>query len=180
VPALGFRAHRGHDPRHVGGVAAGQQPEVELDHVGIQERHDRERAAVGAHVVERDAPPALAQAGERAQHDVGLLGERALGDLHHEGRAAQGRIGDVELQGARVRVQEQGEGRAERGLAGLLERGGAARAIDLREPAVLARGREQRAGRGAVRRPRERLVADHGPVAQVDDRLEGGADHPGH
>ena len=59
---LGLGADGRDDPRDVLGVAVAQQPQVELDHVGIEHRHQRQRARVGADVVERDAPAAAGAA----------------------------------------------------------------------------------------------------------------------
>ena len=176
---LGLGADRGDDPRHVLGLAVAQQPQVELDHVGIEHRHQRERARVGADVVERDAPAEPAQLRERAQQRLRALGQRALGDLHDEREAGARRVGQVVLERARVGVDEQAERRAEAALDRAGQRGLAARAVELGDAALLARGGEQRLGRGEpvpAAAAGQRLVADDAAVAQVEDRLVDGLD----
>ena len=79
--ALALRPDGAHDLRDVGGWAFLDEPQVELDHIGAQQRHERERAHVGAHVVERDAPAERSHARHLAEQLGGASGERALGDL---------------------------------------------------------------------------------------------------
>ena len=160
-------------------LAIVEQAQVELDHVGIEDRHQRQRARVGADVVERDAPAEPAQLGERPQQRLRALGQRALGDLHDEREAGARRAGQVVLERARVGVDEQAERRAEPALDRAGQRGLAAGAVELGDAPVLAGGGEQRFGRGEPVAPAaagERLVADDAAVAQVEDRLVDGFD----
>jgi len=57
-----------HPRRRARRAALLDQRHVELDDVGREERHQRERALVDADVVERDAAAALAQPADRGEH----------------------------------------------------------------------------------------------------------------
>ena len=60
------------------------EPQVELDDLGGDERHQRERAAVGADVVEGDRHAGPAQGVDAGEHLGGAVGQRALGELEHD------------------------------------------------------------------------------------------------
>ena len=85
---LGLGLHSGDDPRDLGGPAGGDEAEVELEHIGLDERKQPEGPRVRADVVERDAPAARARLlDERKQ--VGRTGrQRLLRDLHDQAQVA--------------------------------------------------------------------------------------------
>ena len=66
-----------------------QQFQVELDHVGAQERDQGERARVGADVVEGDPGAAPAQVLGQRDQVGGVVGEGALGQLDDQREAVQ-------------------------------------------------------------------------------------------
>ena len=178
VPPLGLGADGHDDPRDVLGRAVVEKVQVELDHVGVQDGGQRERARVGADVVEGDPPAALAQLGQRAQDGLGAFDERLLADVHQQ---RQGRVRErhVALQARRVRVEEEAEGRAQAGLLGEGDRG-VARGVVESGHGVLPAGRlEQRPRRMELPvlgpAAHQRLVADDPAIAQIHDRLEDGA-----
>jgi len=169
------------DGGELGGRRGLHEPQVELDDVGLEERHERERAAVGADVVERDRAAELAQALHGSEHVGRAVGERALRELDDEPervrRLREQRavaVGDGHREQARLGVDEQRPRPPQPGGERAAQRGGAARPLEVGEPAVRPRGAEQpvrelerRAGRAA----RERLVADDRAGLEVDDRL---------
>jgi hypothetical protein len=161
------------------------QAQVQLHDVRAQQRHERERQRLGAHVVERHGPAEGAHPLDRAQQVGRTGGEGALGDLEHHPQLAGGRLGDGEqvlerrrVEHLRLDVDEQ----RERGQQPLLDRTGegrpAAQVVELGEAAAAAGGGEQRvrALQRTHRPARERLVRDDGTAVEVDDRLEDGAD----
>ncbi len=153
--------HAGARPR---GAALLDQRHVELDHVRGEKRHQCQRALVDADVVERDAPAALAQPGDRGEHLGGPGGQRPLGELDHHAQAvglgAQQRLSPDR---GRLDVEEEGVRRAQAGGEGALGHGGAGGAVELREHPGGGGVAEQRGGRfqrRALRPARERLVGD--------------------
>ena len=178
MPVLRLGADRGHDPRHVLRRALAQQPQVELDHVGIQHGHQRQRARVRADVVERDAPAHRPQLGQRAQQRLRALGQRALGDLHDEREGGPARRPGRSPSSAPASALTNSENGALRPAAQrAFERRLAARAVQLVDASLGACGREQglRRCRAVVAAPAgQGLVADDAALAQVHDRLVDG------
>jgi hypothetical protein len=90
------------------------EPHVELEHLGRHERHQRERAAVGADVVEGDRAAQLAHPGHPGEHLGRPVGQRALRELQHHverfvGPREQRRapVGDRRVEQRRLDVDEQ-------------------------------------------------------------------------
>ena len=154
------------------GGAVAEQAQVELDHVGVEDRHQRERARVAADVVERDPPAGRAQPGQRAQHRLRPLDQRPLGDLDDERRPGGREVGRVVVERARVGVEEQRERGTEPVLGGRAQRGVAGGEIERQQAVLAAGGGQQRLGAAVLGVAQQRLVAADRAVAQVDDRLE--------
>ena len=169
-----------HARRDRRGAARLDQGHVELDHVGREERHQRERALVDADVVERDPAAALAQPRDGGEHLGRAVGERALGELDDHAQAPGAQVGlvgqrrVVAQHGGGLDVDEQRERRRQLRGERALDGGAAARAVELGDEPELVGGAEQRARglqRRALRPAGERLVGDGDPGVEVDDRL---------
>ena len=131
------------------GAARLDQRHVELDDVGREERHERERALVDADVVERDPAAALAQPGDGGEHLRGAVGERALGELDDDAQApgeqlvlvAERHV--VAQHGGGLDVDEQRQRRRQLRRERALDGGGAAGAVELVDDAERVRRAEQ-------------------------------------
>jgi len=164
------------------------QPQVELDHVGAQQRQEGQRHRLGADVVHGDAPAEAAHPLDRPQQLGRARRQRALGDLQHDPQLSRRLLGDREQLGQRSGAEhlrldgdEHRQRRDQPGPDGAAEGGDAARAVQLGEPAGRAGGGEQRVGplERALRTAGQRLVGDDGAGVELDDRLEDAADAAG-
>ncbi|MDA0136432.1 hypothetical protein OJ962_02915 [Solirubrobacter sp. CPCC 204708] len=163
------------------------EPQVELDDLRVHERHQRERAGVGADVIECDHHAARAHGLDAGQHLGGLVGQGALGQLDHDLELArrareQGHelLGHRDVEQRRLDVDEQRL--AQPGVQGAAQRGGAARPLELFDQPARAGGLEQQVGafeRRPDRASRQRFIADDLTRVEVDDRLVDGADEAG-
>ena len=151
------------------------EAQVELDDVRAQQRHQRERAGVGADVVERDPPAARAHRLDRGEQVGGPFGQRALGYLDDDVELVGGArpvgvqvIWRLGAKRARLDVDEEGaaaaDGRLERAARG----GGAAFPVEMDQAAGLRGGGEQAVGaleRRALWAAGQRLPAATAPVS---------------
>jgi len=151
--ALGLGTDRVEDVRHPDRRTLAYQPQVELDHVGAQQRHQRQRPVVGADVVERDPDACTAQVADRANQGRRLGGERALGDLDdrldafgQQARSALDLLGAAGIQGLGLHVDEQRRAATEVMTGRFLEGREAALGVELGEQALLTGGGEQEVG----------------------------------
>ena len=138
-------------PRGRDQVARLHESHVELDHIRRDERHERERALVGADVVDRDATPALAQPAHGGEHLGGARRQRALRQLGDEreafGLALQRVVeGLASVERERLHVDEQ-QPVAEIGGHHALDRRGAADTVELHGGLGVGRRVEQRGRR---------------------------------
>ena len=122
--------------------------------------------------------PVGAEARQRVQQRVGVGDQRLLGDLDHHGLAAGGDLlgGVAERLGGRVEEERERAGAVEVEAA---DRGLAQGGVELGDQVGGVGGGEQLLGRFEVAAglaADERLVADDGAVAQVEDRLVEGPD----
>ena len=69
----------------------GDERAVDLQRVPGEVVQDRQRRVAGAEVVELDADAEIQQLAEHGAHELGVLHQRALGDLEHEARRREGR-----------------------------------------------------------------------------------------
>ena len=92
--ALGFGVDGVDDRGDRGRRVLLDEPQVELDDLGPDEGHQRERAVVGADVVQRDRQAEGAQRLDAGEHLGGTVGQGALGELED----------DVELADRRARA----------------------------------------------------------------------------
>jgi hypothetical protein len=176
APPLRLGADRGHDPGAVLGRALREQPQVELDHVGVEHRHQRERARVRADIVERDAPARRAQPRERVQHRLGARDQRLFRELDEQREAGRRALGRDAVERRGVGVEEERERRVEpRPLRGR-ERRVARREVERQNAVLPPRRREQLLRRvqpaAGAAGAHQRLVADDSALAKLDDRLE--------
>jgi hypothetical protein len=157
------------------------EAQVELDDVGRQEGHHRQRARVGPDVVKRDGAAQRALELDSPQQLGGLAGQRALGDLQdHLEVALGGRVERAEVvgpvaPGVGLDVHEQAQGSAQAAAQRGPERRRLAGPVELGDAPGLARGGEHRVRplqRRALRAAGQRLVADDRARAQADDGLE--------
>jgi hypothetical protein len=185
--ALGVRVDRVHDLGDRGAGAFLYQPQVQLDHVGAQQRHERQGHRLGADVVHRDAPADRADPLDRAQQLGRAGGQCPLGDLQDHPQPARGGLRDGEqvLQGRavehlRLDVDEQGQRCLQAGGQRAGERRVAAGGVQLGEPAGLAGSGEEliRALERALRPAGQGLVGDHAAGVELDDGLEDAAHRP--
>ena len=154
---------------------------------GRQERHQRQRARVGADVVQRDARAHLAQTLRGRQQLGRPVGERALGELDEHGEALErglhqlgDLLGQLLREHPRIEVDEQRLARGHAHFQRSLERRPLALPLDLDLQALGAGGGEQvhrtlQTCAGGT--SRERLVADRLVRVQVHQRLVDGH-HP--
>ena len=177
---LGVGADRVHDG---GDRRAGQllrEPQVQLDHLGAQQRHERQRRRVGADVVERDPPAEPADPLDGAQQLGRTCGERALGDLDDDAQLARGALGDREQVVERRGVEHLGLDVDEQRQRRQQTRPTAPRKAAMRHASSSSASGRRAGGReqlvGPLERARgpagERLVADDRAGVEVDDRLE--------
>ena len=184
--ALGLGADRVDDLCDLGRRVLLHEAQVELDHIGREEGHQRERARVCADIVERNPDAALSQALDGGEHLGGTIGQRTLGELGEHGEALERLVeqrrdvlGALGAQQTRLDVDEQRLTAREAGVDAALQRGALALPLDLTLEAGDTSGLEQQVGAletRAARAARERLVADGLARVEVDERLIGGAD----
>ena len=84
--AFGFGVHGVDDRRDVRAGVVLDQRQVQLDHVGLDQRQQCQRRRVGADVVQGDAPTQLADPGDGLQQLRGLAGQGPLGQFQHDGQ----------------------------------------------------------------------------------------------
>jgi hypothetical protein len=183
--ALGLGGDRVDDRRQPAARPAAGARQVDLEHVGREHSHHRQRALGRADVVERHRAAQRAQVGDAPEQRGGPARERALGDLdgddHLRGRARV-QAAQVERQERRrvgLDVEEQHARRAQAGGDGRVQRAALAQPVELVEaPGVARRGEQRRRGleRAARRAAGERLVADRAAGREVDHRLEADLD----
>jgi hypothetical protein len=153
---------------------------IDLDDVGVDQRHRRQARRLDADVVERYPGGQPARLQNRFHQGGRVLCHGPLGDLddhlplpHQLGEDVEQPLPERPAEGERVEVDEQrevGELGGEEPLAGHAR----AEPVEVGRAAELGGGREQR-GRGfvaALRPACQRLEADDGPVLDRDDRLE--------
>lgn len=149
--------------------------QIQLDHVGAQQRHERQRAGVGADVVERDAPAARARRLDGRQQLRQAVGQRPLGQLDHAAEVASQLRQAPEAAGVGLGVDEQGQRALDGQPRGGRHGGGPARRIELTEATRGARGPEQliRMLEWRSEGPaRQGLKADDVARLQIHERLE--------
>lgn len=179
--ALRLRVDRMDDRRHVRGRPLLHEPQVELDHLGADEGHQRERPAVGPDIVERDGEALLAQTVDSADHVGRAVSQRSLGELDDDVQLALG----AEHEGRRVRrrrrrdhrrldVDEERRRWAQAAIERTLDRRDAAGPFELDGQAGLGGSGEQAVRAfelGSLGPARQSLVGNDLARLQVDDRL---------
>jgi hypothetical protein len=180
------RVDRGDDLGDVARRLLLDHAHVELDDVGAQEGHQRQRAWIVAHVVERDAPGQVAD-GRRGLHELGgAVEQRALRDLDDAAQIARGLHPGLVMRGGLRALHELGLGveehRQRRGHPRQRRPGQrrvAAGLVELAEAPRLAHLGQERQGRLEGRAggaPGQGLEPDRRARGEVDDGLEDGAD----
>jgi len=165
VGPLGVGPDAVDDVGRLGGGAAPQQPHVQLDQVGADERQHGQAGRRGPDVVQGR-----------------VAGHRPLGDLDDHPQAGLAGLDDLvevvgagDAEGDRLGVDEQGQGRAESAADGPGEGGRPAGPVELghpaRPPGGAEHGRRRLQGR-AHRPPGQRLVAEDVTVVEIDHGLE--------
>jgi hypothetical protein len=138
------------DVGRLGGGAALEQPHVQLDGVGADERQHGQAGRGGADVVQGHPPAGLAGLGHGGQQAGRVAGHGPLGDLDDHPQPLLAQLdGRPEVLGAagperhRLGVDEQGERRAQAGLGGPGEGGRPAGPVQLGHPPRPPGGAEQ-------------------------------------
>ena len=186
--ALALRADGAHDPRDLGRGPRLDEAEVELHDVGLEQGHEGERASIGPDVVQGDAEAARPHRPDRPEELRRPRGELALRDLDDDVQPLGGALPDGggglarrSRQRGGLDVQEEGERTAQPTIERCSERCLAARPVEIVQPPRHPGGGEEhvRPLEGTRRPAYERLVADHPPALELDDRLEDRVDGPG-
>jgi len=182
---LGVGRDRRHDLGDGGVRAPLDQAEVELDHLGTQERHEGQRVGVGPDVVESDTDTGRPNPLCEREQAGGIARQGPFGELDDDPDAPAVGSREHRRGGGRDRgrldVDEESEGGAQTRLDRRLDGARAAQLVELVQASGLPGGVEQllrHPQRTVDRTAGERLVRDGVAGGDLHDRLEERVDGP--